>query len=265
MRKILIPTDFSPVSKNALIYGLNLYKNTETSFDIIHIYHPSFDPVQPEIIESTLGLEAVKNEIMEGFIDSISEFANEFNVEVTSSIELGFTIEKIVELSKNYELIIMGATGNNSLINKIFGGVSSEVAAESKCPVLLIPGSVSYNQIKNVLYSYDYDGIDDFVLQDVTGFTKRYGAKLHFVHIYNKEKKSINIKLPDDFDIDHTISIVQADSIHEGLSKYIEENNIDIVIMATKTKNFWEKIINRNHTRRFALTTKVPLLVYHEK
>lgn len=216
-------------------------------------------------MESTLGLEAVKNEIMEGFVNSVSEIAREFNVEIESSIELGFTIEKIVELSQNYELIIMGATGNNSLINQIFGGVSSEVASESKCPVLLIPNSVSYMQIKNVVYSYDYDGIDDFVLEDVAGFTKRYGAKLHFVHIYNKEKKSININLPKHFDIDHTISIVQADTIREGLSKYIEENDIDIVIMATKTKNFWEKIINRNHTRKFALTTKVPLLVYHEK
>ena len=265
MRKVLIPTDFSPVSKNALIYGLNLYKNSDTEFDVIHIYHPSFDPVQPEIIESSLGLEMVKKEIMAGFINSISETAKNFNIGIESSIEIGFTVEKIVELSTEYELIIMGSTGNNSFINQIFGGISSEVATKSKCPVLLVPAQVNYNKLQNIIYSYDYEGIDDLVLQDVAGFAKRYKAKLHFVHIYNKEKKSININLPENFDIDHTISIVQADSIQEGLSKYIEDNNIDIVIMATKTKNFWEKIIHRSHTRQFSLTTKVPLLVYHEK
>lgn len=265
MRKVLVPTDFSPVSKNALIYGLNLYKNSDTDFDIIHIYHPSFDPVQPEIIESSLGLELVKKEILNGFVNSISDMANEYRIGIESSIEVGFTVEKIVELSKEYELIIMGSTGNNSFINQIFGGISSEVASKSRCPVLLIPSSVSYHELNNIIYSYDYEGIDDVVLQDVAGFAKRYDAKLHFVHIYNKENKSINIVLPEKLDVDHTISIVQADTIREGLSKYIEENNIDIVIMATKTKNFWEKIIHRSHTRQFSLTTKVPLLVYHEK
>lgn len=265
MRKVLIPTDFSPVSKNALIYGLNLYKNSDTDFDIIHIYHPSFDPVQPEIIESSLGLELVKKEIMNGFVNSISEMAEEFKIKLESSIEIGFTVEKIVELSREYELIIMGSTGNNSFINQIFGGISSEVASKSKCPVLLVPSSVSYHKLNNIIYSYDYEGISDVVLEDVGGFAKRYNAKLHFVHIYNKEKKSISIVLPESFNLDHTISIVQADSIREGLSKFIEDNNIDIVIMATKTKNFWEKIIHRSHTRQFSLTTKVPLLVYHEK
>lgn len=265
MRKVLIPTDFSPVSKNSLIYGLELYKNSDTDFDIVHIYHPSFDPVQPEILESSLGLEMVKKEILERFVNSISELAKENNIGIESSIEVGFTVEKIVELSKDYELIIMGSTGINSFINQIFGGISSEVASNSKCPVLLIPGTVNFKKIKNIVYSYDYEGIDDAVLEDVAGFTRRYGAKLHFVHIYNKEKKSISIVLPENFDLDHTISIVQADSIREGLSKYIEDNDIDIVIMATKTKNFWEKIINRSHTRQFSLTTKIPLLVYHEK
>jgi nucleotide-binding universal stress UspA family protein len=265
MRKVLIPTDFSPVSKNALVYGLNLYKNSDTEFEIIHIYHPAFDPVQPEILESSLGLETVKNEIMEGFVNSVSKLAEENNVLLESRIEIGLTVEKIVELSRDYELIIMGSTGINSLISQIFGGISSEVASKSKCPVLLVPTSVNYKRLNNIIYSYDYDGIDDAVLNDVGGFTKRYNAKIHFVHIYNKEKKSINIVLPHNFDIDHTISIVQADSVREGLSKYIEENEIDIVIMATKTKNFWEKIINRSHTRQFSLTTKIPLLVYHEK
>lgn len=265
MRKILIPTDFSSVSKNALIYGLHLYKDSETSFDIIHIYHPSFDPVQPEIVESSLGLEIVKKEILKKFTDSIIEVAKENNIEIDCKIEVGLTVEKIVDLSKDYELIIMGSTGNNSLINQIFGGISSEVANNSKCPVLLVPASVTYQKLENVVYSYDYEGIDDLVLKDVANFAKRYHAKLHFVHIYNKEKKSININLPDNFDQDHTISIVQADNIREGLSKYIEENSINIVIMATKTTNFWEKIINRSHTRKFSLTTKIPLLVYHEK
>ena len=155
MRKVLIPTDFSPVSRNSLNYGLELYKNSDTEFEIIHVYHPSFDPVQPEIIESTLGLEMVKIEIMNEFIASFSKLADECNVKLNSRIEIGFTVEKIVEESEDYELIIMGSTGNNNFINQIFGGISSEVATKSKCPVLLIPSLIRYKHLDNVIYSYD--------------------------------------------------------------------------------------------------------------
>lgn len=265
MRKVLIPTDFSPVSRNALKYGLELYKNSDTEFDVIHIYHPSFDPVQPEIIESSLGLEMVKIEIMNKFLESFSQQAEQNNVKLTSRIEIGFTVERIVEESGDFEIIIMGSTGNNNFINQIFGGISSEVATKSKCPVLLVPSLIHYRKLTNIIYSYDFDGIDNAILADVVGFTKRYNATLHFVNIHPKDKAFKQLSLPSNIDVPFKTGNVEADSIREGLSNYIVENDIDIVIMATKNKNFWEKIIHRSHTKQFSLTTKVPLLVYHEK
>ncbi|MEZ4907308.1 MAG: universal stress protein [Saprospiraceae bacterium] len=251
MRKVLIPTDFSPVSRNALIYGLELYKNSDTEFDIIHIYHPSFDPVQPEIIESTLGLEMVKIDIMNDFISSFSKLAQQNNVKLNSRIEIGFTVEKIVEESTDYEIIIMGSTGNNNFINQIFGGISSEVAIKSKCPVLLIPSLIKFNNLRNIIYSYDFDGINSKTLNEVVSFAKRYNSTLHFVHINQNDKSDIKINFPDKLDIDFKTSIVQSDSVQEGLSDYIVSNDIDLVLMATKHRNFWEKIINRSFTNNF--------------
>ena len=102
-------------------------------------------------------------------------------------------------------------------------------------------------------------------MNDVVSFSKRYHAVLHFVHINYKEKENVIINLPDNMDINYKTDIIESDSVQEGLSKYIVENDIDMVIMATKHRNFWEKIINRSFTKQFSLTTKVPLLVYHEK
>lgn len=265
MRKVLIPTDFSPVSRNSINYGLELYKNSDTEFDVLHVYHPSFDPVQPEIIESTLGLEMVKIEIMNEFIASFSKLAEECNVKLNSRIEIGFTVERIVEESEDYELIIMGSTGNNNFINQIFGGISSEVATKSKCPVLLIPSLIKYNHLNNIIYSYDFDGVNNSILNDVVSFAKRYNSTLHFVHINYKEKENVTIRLPENIDVKFKTNIVESESVQEGLSTYIVDNDIDMVIMATKHRNFWEKIINRSFTKQFSLTTKVPLLVYHEK
>lgn len=264
MRKILVPTDFSPVSKNALIYGLNLYQNTETIFDVIHIYHPSFDPVQPEIIDSSLGMENVKKENMGDMVNSISGIIKDTDVQMNSKVEIGFTIEKIVELSTDYDLIIMGSTGTNSFLNKIFGGISSDVASKAKCPVLLIPSKVEYTHLQNIIYSCDFEGVDQIVLQKIVNFAKRYNSVIHFVHI-KYDEKPFKMKFPENFNMNYSVNIVHAHTVKEGLSKYIKEKKADMVIMATKQRSFWEKIINKSHTREFALNSSVPLLVYHEK
>ena len=264
MRRVLVPTDFSSVSKNALIYGLNLYKNSETVFDVIHVYHPSFDPVQPEILDSSLGLENVKRESMKSLIGSVEDLATQNNVVLDSKIEIGFTIEKLVELSKDYDLIIMGSTGSDNLLNKIFGGISSDVAAKAECPVLLVPAKVKFKPLKKIIYACDFEGVDERILQKVVAFAKRYDASIRFVHIQNKDKE-FKFTLSDDLDVNYSVSIVEADSVREGISQYIKEENANIVIMATKHRSFWEKIIHKSHTKEFSLTTEVPLLVYHEK
>jgi nucleotide-binding universal stress UspA family protein len=264
MRRVLVPTDFSPVSKNALLYGLELYKNSDTAFDIVHVYHPSFDPVQPEILDSSLGLENVKRESMKSLIKSIQEKANQNKVILNSKIEIGFTIEKIVELSQDYDLIIMGSTGSDSILNKIFGGISSDVAAKAECPVLLVPAKVKFTPLKKIIYSCDFDGVDERILHKVVAFAKRYDASIRFVHIQNKDKEFV-FTLSDDLDVIYSVSIVEAESVREGISEYIKEENANLVIMATKHRSFWEKIIHKSHTKEFALTTDVPLLVYHEK
>ncbi len=264
MRKVLVPTDFSSVSKNALLYGLNLYKDSDTSFDIIHIYHPSFDPVQPEILDSSLGLENVKRESMNSLVESVRDIAERNNVILNSKIEIGFTIEKLVELSKDYDIIIMGSTGSDNLLNKIFGGISSDVAAKAECPVLLIPVKVKFEPLKKIIYACDFDGVDDRILHKIVAFAKRYDASIRFVHIQNKDKE-FQFTLSDDLDVNYSVSIVEADSVREGISQYIKEEKANMVIMATKHRSFWEKIIHKSHTKEFALTTEVPLLVYHEK
>ena len=43
MRRILIPTDFSENAMNAIKYGLELFKNEESEFYLVHAYHGEID------------------------------------------------------------------------------------------------------------------------------------------------------------------------------------------------------------------------------
>lgn len=260
MRKILVPTDFSETSINALVYGLNLYKNTNTHFKIIHIYQPTFEPIQHEITDASLGMENVKKENMRILYDSIMGLAKTNNVEVSTSIDIGFTIDRLVELSVNYDLLIMGFTGANNFLTKVFGGISYGVVSKSKCPVLLIPNKVEFDDLKNIVFTANFESIQDETLRQILSFVKRKNAKLHFVHVENDNKK-FEIELEDD--IIYTFNTIKPKSSNKQLKLITEELNADMVIKVAKQRKFWDKIVHKSSTKELVFSTKTPLLIYH--
>jgi len=259
MRDILVPTDFSEVSKNAFKYGLALYRRTESKIDVVHIYHPVFDPSQNEIIDLDSAINKLLKERMSDFLSARSMY----DIEVSGRIEMGFAVEKIVKLSFNYDIIIMGTTGESGLLGQVFGKVSSDVATQAHCPVLLIPPGIEFDGYKNIIYSCDFDGVNDAILREIASFAKRYNAKLHFVHI-KKGDEEFHLNIPDDIGLDYTINQIEADSVIDGVNSFIENNSAELVIMAAKKRSFWERIVHKNHTKEFALNVKIPLLIYHE-
>ena len=44
----------------------------------------------------------------------------------------------------------------------------------------------------------------------------------------------------------------------------IEENDIDLAIMVAHKRNLWERIMHKSVTKAMAITTKIPILVYHK-
>ncbi len=259
MRKVLIPTDFSEVSENALKYGLDLYRRTKSTIDVVHVYHPAYDPGQTELIDVSSGVENLLKDNMAELLRKVSIF----DIDVNGKVELGFVTEKIVKLSFNYDIIVMGTTGSNSLLGKIFGSVSSDVATQAHCPVLLVPPKIRFSGLTNIVYSCDFDGVNNDVLSEIISFANRYKAKLHFVHIKENDNE-FKLDLPKEVEADYSIDEIEADSVINGVNGFIEKTNAELVIMATKQRSFWEKIVHTNHTKEFALNVKVPLLVYHE-
>ncbi len=266
MRRVLIPTDFSKVSKNAIVYALNLYKNTQSSFTIIHVYQPSIDTIQHEIVDTSLGLHAVKKDNMNQLLLSILSLSEECNIELDSSLEIGFTIETIVKMSNDFDIIVMGSTGSNNIINNFFGGISTGVASKSKCPVLLIPGNINFKPLQNVLYAFNIKKLEEEVLKSVVDFALRNNSTLHFVHISNATNKNDYFsKLPDIKKVSYTTSSIRTGSFTKDINKCIKDKNIDLLIMATKHRKFWDKLFHKSFTKKLAISASIPLLVYHKK
>jgi len=269
MRKILIPTDFSHSSKNAFHYALQLYGNTASTFEVVHIYHTSFDPSQPTVLDFSLGIDKIKKENIDRFIEDIPQpILNDLGnkPEIKGSVVMGFAAEQLITMSKTYDVIIMGTTGSHKLADKLFGTISLEVSRKAHCPVFLIPDNSKFISFKNIVYACDFEGVSVNILDKIVNFAQRFDAQVHFIHV-SEEGNSLDISTSIQqmsFPITYSTKTIQDNSVSDGLNNYVEDHNVELLIMATKKRNFWEQIIHRSITKKMAINSTVPMLVYHE-
>jgi nucleotide-binding universal stress UspA family protein len=269
MRKILIPTDFSKTSKNAYHYALQLYGNTASKFDVVHIYHTSFDPSQPTVLDFSLGIDKIKKENIDRFIEDIPRpILNDLTdkPEIKGKVIMGFAAEQLITMSKDYDVIIMGTTGAHKLADKLFGTISLEVSRKAHCPVFLIPDGSKFISFNNIVYACDFEGVSVQILDKIVNFAQRFDAQVHFIHV-SQEGSSIDISTSIqqmNFPITYSTKTIKAGSVSEGLNDFVENHNVELLIMATKKRSFWEQIIHRSITKKMAINSTVPLLVYHE-
>lgn len=187
MKKIIVPTDFSYASKDALAYAISIAPLLEASVKLVHVHDGSFNTNYPYMVHAGLGRQESLMKDLEDFntFEGAGGVAVKEKVVVTYQAVGGMPTKELIKLSKSPDtlLMVMGKTGKSVSTNRLFGSISRDVATAAHCPVLLIPRAGSYTGIRNILYASDYEAIDQFTLQKTVDFASLFKAVLHFVHI----------------------------------------------------------------------------------
>lgn len=272
MKKILIPTDFSDASRNALRYALQLMEKLPIeSIVLAHVFLPDtrgevdFIPPIAEVMKS-------REAMLEHFLEEIGEEEGPFTTKITPKLLVGFPADELVKASEDYDIVVMGATGAGGVLERIFGSVSSSVAQRAHCPVLVVPEGLAYQPLKHIVYASHYDSSSPEVVEKLIAFNRNFNAHLHFVQV--REAKDLPFEAsyrqifeelfesgepPFSFDM----AEVSSNSVAEGLNDYAEQQGAQMIVMATRQRGFWGQILHRSQTKRMALTTELPLMVLH--
>lgn len=278
MEHILVPTDFSATSKGAYQYALHMARNFNSNIKVVHVYHPSYDPGQPLGANANVMMLEPKKRLMKKFIHQSESGEGEGSVDtlidVKSEIVSGFAAEEIVRISKTEEidLIVMGTTGENTILEKVFGSISSDVSKQVNCPVLLVPNGAKFKAYRNIAYASDFEKIDSQVMEKIVDFAGRFSAGINLVDVHESKEKGrykvteqeleqqLSERLPK---LKFKMAEVESSSIWEGLNLYAADNEIDLLVMVTKHRKFWDNLVHKSITRQVAVHSKVPILILH--
>ena len=280
MKKIVVPVDFSKVSRNALLYAENLSVATQNPLKVINVCHPTTDSLDGTTISQIDDILNSRAEQLEKFVhhagpggpgySQVDDVATDIDFEVIA----GFAKSEIINQSKkeDTEMILMGTTGESNTISNLLGSISTAVSQNAHSPVWLVPPKATYKGIKNILYASNYEAADETLLKKITDLADQFGANIHLVHVNDKKgndggafegfvlEQLFKKKNPE---LNLNVTTVQADSAWSGLMDYAQQNEIDLIALVTRRRSFWEKLRHQSTTKKMVLGAVAPMLVMH--
>lgn len=276
MKKILFPTDFSDVSKNAFIYALKLADSTKAEIITLHVYQLP----QPNLIDVSARLrkiyEVTELSNFENYKDQIpvlSTIAEQNNLEhikISHVLVKGNLIQEILKITTKeaIDYIVMGTKGATGLKETFLGTVAIKVMNDIKAIILAIPEHCEYQPIKNILFLTQYKPEDLESLKKVKVLAKVLQAHVDCLRVKKPHREEINddmehwekIVKNDDIQL-HSIT---SDDVEGSVLNFIESHKINVITMHVYHKSFFEKLFQISLSKKLAFHVNVPILAIHE-
>mgnify|MGYP001820482560 FL=1 len=279
MKNVLIPTDFSENSWNAIKYALNFFRKSTTNFYILHINslgnligtETPYISTQEDIEEaftkpSQKKLEDIKNRIEHLPINTKHHFF--------TLTDYNFFIESIRNNvdEKKIDCIVMGTKGASGLKKIIIGSNTGDVITKVKCTTLVVPENAEYEVPKEIAFPTDFSFFyPTETLAPITEIAKVHHAAVRILHV-NKRNVELNQdqlhnkqNLEDYFNgFEHSFHFLTNKHIEDAVQCFVESRDIDIIAMVAKNLNYFQKILLSPTVKEIGYHTDVPFLVLHE-
>lgn len=276
MKHILLLTDFSKNSKNAIYYALELLQDEPCEFYVLHVKSStnftSDDLVfasNQTIYQALIKKEKTKlTKLVRGLKDTYQNDRHNFELIVDYDV---FTdaINQAVR-SKEIELVVMGTNGISETKEVIFGSNAINVIRKVNIPTLVVPDGYEYTPPKEILLTLDaFDSLHGKSFKKLTEFVEKRKLQMHVLRI-NPLSDSSNIEASDRSDLTAALKdknfiyhIIRDIPMNLAVHTYLQTNSIDMMVLIVQKETFFERFFIGSTTTQISKDVMVPLLIFH--
>ncbi len=273
--KVLIPTDFSESARAAFDYGYQLVKDhSDLELILLNSYEMpkvganggvimNLEEAMAKESERDLSIELRQlQELYPGVkINTISRYGT-----LENSISRTWNEEKV-------DFIVMGTRGASGIKKALIGSNTQSVIENVIEPVIAVPHHWKYRKIKNIVYATDLNRLENpDILEPVIKLAEMDGATVHIIYVAKEktevdlEKEIESLPLNKHFStIPRKFAVVESKDVADGIDKYVNDIDADMVVTIPKVVSFWESLFKRSVTEQVAFQSKVPLLSLRDK
>lgn len=190
-KAILVGVDGSHASYKATWWAANYAKHAGLTLQIVCAYSlPSYAAVSFDATYTAVGDDNAAHTDAQEILSKAKAIADEQGVEAATLIVTGDPASVFVELSRNYNLIVIGNRGKGGLAERLLGTTSSSLPAYAYCPIIVVPytddnGKVMHlnNTIEKVAVGSDESKWGLKALELGADFAAEWDAQLEVISV----------------------------------------------------------------------------------
>jgi len=274
MKRILIPTDFSKYSEEALKVAAQIARKYNSEIILLHMLElPIHANVAigdgksiPEII--FYKNKAISN--LEKLIDS--DYLK--GIKVSEAIEFKKVYEGVLDASEknNVDLIVMGSHGTSGFDELLIGSNAEKVVRFSKIPVLVVKNEAEEFKARNFVFASDFSKETRKPFRKMIEFAKIFDSNLFLVMICTPnsfktthDAERIMRGFIANFDVENYSTHIYNDTnIENGIINFANTVDADLIGICTHGRtglaHFFNGSISEdlvNHVVRPIITFKI--------
>ncbi|WP_432410110.1 universal stress protein [Rasiella sp. SM2506] len=275
MRKIVIPTDFSETSINAIEYALELFKYEKCEFIIMNafadeVYENTMEMCKEDFEEFKDAYQRNVDKTLQKEIATMLGRSPNPKHTYTYEARFGTLVDETNHIvdRDNIDIVIMGTKGGTNDNNITFGSNTLQVIKYVQCPVLAVPVSYHGATPKNILFPTDYmlpfkrrelkllstlakgfvATIHMLFITEFNGLSHRQQNNKSYVHSCFEDNETSFLKTP-------------GKDITKGVNKVLRENDFDMLVMVNQRHSYLENILYRSTIEKIGIEINIPFLV----
>lgn len=269
--RIVVPTDFSDLSKIAARYAIAFARQTGAELVLLHYLHnvgPTMGTLSTDELKKEMAVEA------EQHMQQLLHALNAADVSIEPQIAYGASLEEELEsfsAEHKIDLIIMASKGATGLKKVILSSSTVEVINHCSVPIIIVPECAVIGKIEYIVYASDFKNLHEEVVR-IIPYAKYLHAAVKIIHVQQRgelassEAESIIHHLKQELDFPQIeLEIIEGNDVVKSIEAYTEVQQAELLIMFTHSTNFMEQLFSKSFTREVAWHSTTPMLVINNR
>jgi nucleotide-binding universal stress UspA family protein len=250
MKTILVPYDFSKEANYAFEFAIELAKRTKNKLELLHIIElpspqsfSSYGEVGAFSSESSqifmIELIEKRKKQMAALEEEFKDGGFKFETKMVFGNPFAGISKEIIDAKA--DIVIMGSKGSSGMEEVLVGSNTEKVVRHASCPVITIKGPCSAENIRNVVFASNFEGVPSEVIDRLKTAISTIGAEIHLVKIntpsmFESTRTSMEKmkSFAEDFEINAaSMQVYNSTSEEEGILEFADDVNADMIAMAT--------------------------------
>jgi nucleotide-binding universal stress UspA family protein len=258
MKNIVVPTDFSIKSYNALITAKKIARKAHSTIHIVHVLKPilgsysSFGEAYDKEMNQEYVVKLVEKvgKELENLKNTHTE--SSFNIEIKLLVGDPFKdIQAYVKESKA-DLVIIGDKGVTDAEEFFLGSLTDKVIRSITCPVITMKMVADDEQFDSIVYATDLKEDHKTMMNLLLAFQDFYGSTIHLVKINSPKKFKNDIdtkielqKLVDKYEMKNcTLNSYSHEDEEYGIVYFADQIGADLIAIGVHEKSGFRRLIS---------------------